>query len=234
MDNNKDIRLLFDAVEMDRFIARIADAVCAEFFIDTASSPEIAFIGIQTGGIPLARRIASLISSRHGVEPPVGMLDISMYRDDFGTRRTIPMIRETLIPFDIEKRAIILVDDVLETGRSIRAALDAITDFGRPSLIRLAVLIDRGLREFPIRADYAGVSVSEPPDRRVAPEWREYNCDDAVYSTPRKKTIFANGEKIWISHGRRKTFSVFMIFRVRRYYTSSTQRRSSRRFQSAR
>lgn len=189
MEQDIDNRLIFNAADMDSFIAKIADGILDEFFeSDGKTKKEIVFIGLQTGGIPLARRIASIIRSKHDVEIPVGTLDISMYRDDFGTRRTIPMIRETHIPFDIDNKIIILADDVLQTGRSIRAALDAITDFGRPSLIRLAVLIDRGLREFPIRADYVGEMISEPSFRRVKIEWREYDCEDAVYSMPRNKS----------------------------------------------
>ena len=95
------------------------------------------------------------------------MLDITMYRDDIGTRNLLPMIHETVIPFDVDDRIIILVDDVLSSGRTIRAALDALTDYGRPGLIRLAVLVDRGEPEFPIRADFVGFEVSLPAERKV-------------------------------------------------------------------
>ena len=161
-------------------ITLVVDAICSEFY--SGGCPDLAFIGIQRHGVLFSRRIAAEIKARTGQEPPVGSLDISMYRDDIGMRKSLPTIHETVIPFDINKRTIILADDVLQTGRTIRAALDAITDYGRPSLIRLAVLIDRGTREFPIRADYAGSLLEVPPSCRVTVKWTETDGEDAVYS----------------------------------------------------
>lgn len=185
MDAISEKRRIFDAAQVQAAVGKIADAVYSEFF--TGGITPVAFLGLQIGGIPLSRRIAAIIRERSGYEAPVGTLDITMYRDDIGTRRVLPPIRETLIPFDINNRVVILADDVLQTGRSIRAALDAVTDYGRPSLIRLAVLIDRGLREFPIRADYAGGEVSVPAGERINTEWNEYNQVDAVYAIPRAR-----------------------------------------------
>jgi pyrimidine operon attenuation protein/uracil phosphoribosyltransferase len=120
---------------------------------------DVALIGIQLRGVPLARRIAGKLNQTLNGGVQTGALDISMYRDDIGKRRKLTDIHETDIPFDIDDKSIILVDDILHTGRTIRAALDAITDYGRPKLIRLAVLIDRGGREFPISADYTGTKL---------------------------------------------------------------------------
>jgi pyrimidine operon attenuation protein/uracil phosphoribosyltransferase len=116
-------------------------------------------MGIQRGGVHLARRLAARIKVIEGVEVPMGSLDITLYRDDISLRKKHPVVRKTDIPFDINDKVIVLVDDVLFTGRSIRAALDALMDFGRPAQIQLAVLIDRGHRELPIRADYAGKNI---------------------------------------------------------------------------
>lgn len=180
-------RLLFDAAHVRRSIEAIASAICDEFFCDTMTP--VAFLGLQTNGIPLGRRIAAIIREKTGYDAPVGALDISMYRDDLGTRRVLPPIRETLIPFDLEDRVVILTDGVLQTGRSVRAALDAITGYGRPALIRLAVLVDRGLREFPIRADYTGNIINLPANERVNTEWSEYDGTDGVYATLRPEAL---------------------------------------------
>jgi pyrimidine operon attenuation protein/uracil phosphoribosyltransferase len=131
--------------------------------------------------VPLAARIAAEIKERTGVELECGTLDISMYRDDFGQRTALPLIRETEIPFDVDGARLILVDDVLSTGRTIRAALDAVTDYGRPALIRLAVLVDRGGVEYPIRADYVGWTLEVQSDRKVLVEFKEEDGADGVY-----------------------------------------------------
>lgn len=128
----------------------------------------VALVGIRTRGVPLAERIAAEISKIEGVRVPVGSLDITLYRDDLTTMGYSPVIHGTEIDFDLTGKHIILVDDVLYTGRTIRAALDALIDLGRPETIQLAVLIDRGHRELPIRADYAGKNV--PTARRETVE----------------------------------------------------------------
>jgi len=119
----------------------------------------ICLVGIRTGGAVLAKRLQQCIKDIEGVEVPLGILDITLYRDDLTTVHTQPILRETLINFDLTGQKVILVDDVLFTGRTIRAALDALIDFGRPANIQLAVLIDRGHRELPIRADYVGKNI---------------------------------------------------------------------------
>lgn len=171
--------LLFDGATIDAAIQRITDAIRADF--DAERLRNLALLGIQEGGVPLALRIAKRIQDATGVNVDVGTLDITMYRDDFGTRPGLPMIRETSIPFDVNRRVIVLTDDVLQSGRSVRAALDAINDYGRPAMIRLAALIDRGLREYPIQANYVGESVEVSREWRVDMEWSEFSGNDAAY-----------------------------------------------------
>jgi pyrimidine operon attenuation protein/uracil phosphoribosyltransferase len=180
MGSDQSRAVLLDAAAMKAAIKGVAGAIRSEFLVPGAS--ELALIGIQTHGVVLARRIAAELKERTGFEPPVGSLDISMYRDDIGMRKCLPTIHETVIPFDINRRAIILVDDVLQTGRTIRAALDALTDYGRPSKIRLAVLVDRDMREFPIRADYAGARLDVPASSKISVKLRESDEADAVYA----------------------------------------------------
>ncbi len=133
----------------------------------SVSGSDFALVGIHQMGVELARLLCQEIAGISGKTPEYGELDITMYRDDIGTRNMLPRIHETIIPFDVNGKEIILVDDVLSTGRTIRAALDALTDYGRPGLIRLAVLVDRGEPEFPIRADFTAYQVSLPPERKV-------------------------------------------------------------------
>jgi pyrimidine operon attenuation protein/uracil phosphoribosyltransferase len=122
-------------------------------------SQGLCLVGIRTRGVVLAQRLTEAIRTIEGVDVPVGILDITLYRDDLTTIDVQPIVRETQIGFDIQDKKIVLVDDVLFTGRTIRAALNALADFGRPAMIQLAVLIDRGHREFPIRADFVGKNI---------------------------------------------------------------------------
>lgn len=157
---------LYSPAEMDSAIAEMAAAVAAAFPPD--GGDRAALVGIHQFGVPLAERLRDAITELTGQVPDFGKLDISMYRDDVGNRNPLPLIRETEIDFDVNDRTIILVDDVLSSGRTIRAALDALTDYGRPRLIRLAVLVDRGEPEYPIRADFVGFNLTLPADRKVA------------------------------------------------------------------
>ena len=162
MDNIPE--LLCDEREMNAAVARLAEDIGKVL----APHPrECALVGIHQQGVPLAERINAVLKEKFGFEPDLGTLDISMYRDDIGNRSRLPLIRETSIPFDVNDKLIILVDDVLSSGRTIRAALDALTDYGRPRLIRLAVLVDRGEPEFPIRADFIGMKFAVPPDHKI-------------------------------------------------------------------
>ncbi len=138
--------------ELRRALTRIAHEILER----NRGAEGLALVGIHTRGIPLAQRLAAKLLELEGVEVPLGRLDITLYRDDLSEIARQPIIRETQIDFDMQPRRIILVDDVLYTGRTVRAALDALLDLGRPQSIQLAVLVDRGHRELPVRADYVG------------------------------------------------------------------------------
>ena len=155
---------IMDADGIRRALIRIAHEITEK----NKGVENVALVGIRTRGVPLAARIAEEIRKIENVEVPTGSLDITLYRDDLTTMGYNPVIRGTEIDFDVTGKQIILVDDVLSTGRTIRAALDALIDMGRPNSIQLAVLIDRGHRELPIRADYAGKNV--PTSRRETVE----------------------------------------------------------------
>ena len=146
--------VVLDARSMGRTLRRMADEVVELF----SGADDVILVGIQRRGVQLAERIASFIDEREGVRIERGALDITLYRDDLGMRGT-PVVRGTEIPFSIDERKILLVDDVLYTGRTTRAALDALIDYGRPERIQLAVLVDRGHRELPIRADFVGKNI---------------------------------------------------------------------------
>ena len=155
---------IMDADGMRRAITRIAHEIIEK----NKGVEDVVIVGIRTRGVPLAERLAKAIGEIENTEMTVGMLDITMYRDDLSTLDYNPVVHGTEIDFDLFGKTVILVDDVLYTGRTIRAALDAIMDMGRPKAIQLAVLIDRGHRELPIRADYAGKNV--PTARKEAIE----------------------------------------------------------------
>lgn len=139
----------------------------------------LVLVGIRRRGVPLARRIAENLAQIEGTEPPVGSLDIGLYRDDVGRRPWTP-VAASQIPVSVEGKVVVLVDDVLYTGRTVRAALDAITEWGRPAAIQLAVLIDRGHRELPIRADYVGKNVPTARREEVLVQLREVDGLDQV------------------------------------------------------
>lgn len=144
---------------------------------------KVALIGIRTRGVPLARRIAAEIEKIEGVQVPLGSLDITMYRDDLSTLGYNPVMKETDVDFDINGKTIVLVDDVLFTGRTIRCALDALIDIGRPRAIQLAVMVDRGHKELPIRADYVGKNVPTSASESVDVTIRELDgCDEVTLS----------------------------------------------------
>ncbi|MCD8175456.1 MAG: bifunctional pyr operon transcriptional regulator/uracil phosphoribosyltransferase PyrR [Phascolarctobacterium sp.] len=147
--------IIMDSEAMRRAIVRISHEIIEK----NKGVKNLILIGIRTRGVPIARRLAEAIGTIENVELPVGMLDITLYRDDLSTLAYNPIVHGTEIDMDINDKVIVLVDDVLYTGRTIRAALDAIMDMGRPKSIQLAVLIDRGHRELPIRTDFAGKNV---------------------------------------------------------------------------
>lgn len=154
--------VIMDADAMRRAIVRISHEIIEK----NKGVENVILVGIRTRGVPIAKRIAQTIESIENVKLPVGMLDITLYRDDLSTLAYNPIVHGTELDMDLKDKTIVLVDDVLYTGRTIRAALDALIDMGRPKTIQLAVLIDRGHRELPIRADFAGKNV--PTSRKEA------------------------------------------------------------------
>jgi pyrimidine operon attenuation protein/uracil phosphoribosyltransferase len=175
------VRLL-DAVGMSRAIVRMAhEVVEAE-----GGTDGFVLIGIRTRGVPLAQRLASEIERTEGVKIPVGLLDITLYRDDLTTVASSPVLKKTEIPFKVEGRNVILCDDVLFTGRTVRAAMDAILDFGRPRKILLAVLVDRGRRELPIEAQYIGKKIATSATEIVSVTFRETDGEDDVWLLDRE------------------------------------------------
>ena len=150
-----DKTVLLDAAGIHRALTRISHEIAEK----NKGIEDVVLVGIRTRGVPIAERLADAIGEIEGQKPPVGVLDITLYRDDLSTLSYQPIVRPTELPVDITGKTVVLVDDVLYTGRTIRAALDAVMDMGRPRAIQLAVLIDRGHRELPIRADYVGKNV---------------------------------------------------------------------------
>ena len=169
--------LVMDAAAIQRALRRIAHEIIER----NPDLPQIILAGIPSRGNEIARRIADTISAIEKVSVPVGTIDVAMHRDDVGTRTELPVVRASELPLPLEGRTVIIVDDVLFTGRTVRAAMDAITSFGRPARVQLAVLIDRGHRELPIRADYVGKNLPTAPDERVRLQLGEKESDDGVW-----------------------------------------------------
>ncbi len=167
---------ILEAPEIRRMLRRIAHEILEK----NKGPEELALVGIHTRGVPLARRLAAYIHTFEGVEVPVGVLDITLYRDDLSEIAHQPKVRETKIPFDIWGKSIVLVDDVLYTGRTARAALDALIDLGRPRRVYLGVLVDRGHRELPIRADFVGKNLPTARTEVVKVKLEETDGEDAV------------------------------------------------------
>ena len=171
--------MLVDADQVRRTVARIGHEI-----VERHGDPDgLALVGIHTRGVPLAARLARLIGEFAGTEPAFGTVDIALYRDDVGLdnrRGALPVVGDTVLDFDVSERAVVLVDDVLYTGRTIRAAIDAIFDYGRPPLVQLAVLVDRGHRELPIRPDYVGKNLPTSRSQRVSVRLEEIDGADEV------------------------------------------------------
>jgi pyrimidine operon attenuation protein/uracil phosphoribosyltransferase len=167
-------------------MARTLSRIAHEILERHPDVKKLALVGVHSRGVPLARRLARAIAEATGIEPSVGTLDIALYRDDFTSLAAQPLTKGTDIVFSIDGRTVVLVDDVLFTGRTVRAALDQLIDFGRPARIELAVLVDRGHRELPIRADYVGRSLTTSRDEAVQVLVREEDGRDEVVLVPRK------------------------------------------------
>ncbi len=166
---------VLDEAALDRALTRIAHEILER----NGGAKELAFVGLRTRGVTLAHRLAAKLASIDGASVPVGTLDITLYRDDLDMRGA-PVIRGTDIPFSIKNKTVVLVDDVLYTGRTVRAALDALIDLGRPNMIQLAILVDRGHRELPIRPDYIGKNLPTSKRESVAVRMREHDGEDRV------------------------------------------------------
>jgi pyrimidine operon attenuation protein/uracil phosphoribosyltransferase len=173
-----------DGAAIDRVLRRIAHEVI-EANRDLGA---VILAGIPSRGNEIARRIAANISSITGRAVDTGVLDVAMHRDDFGIRRELPIVRATKLPHPLEGRTVIIVDDVLFTGRTVRAAMDAISSFGRAARIQLAVLIDRGHRELPIRPDYVGKNVPTAPNERVRVHLGDENDQEGVWLVKEPKS----------------------------------------------
>jgi pyrimidine operon attenuation protein / uracil phosphoribosyltransferase len=175
-------KVLLDADALSRTLSRIAH----EIIEANPELDEVALVGIQTRGVPLAQRLARLVEERAGAAPDLGAVDITFYRDDVSVRggeaplAPQPVVRETLLDFPLEGRTVVLVDDVLYTGRTIRAAIEALFDYGRPARVQLAVLVDRGHRELPIRPDYVGKNLPTARTERIQVQLVEIDEIDAV------------------------------------------------------
>ena len=167
-----------------RGIARVLERIAAEIVEQVGDERLLYLVGVQTRGVPLARRLAGLIKSATGHEPPVGALDITLYRDDVGPWRAAhqqPLLRDTDLPEAVDGKVVCLVDDVLYTGRTVRAALDTLMDYGRPRTIRLVVLVDRGHRELPIAADFVGRVVPTAQSEDVQVAVKECDGEEGVW-----------------------------------------------------
>ncbi|MCK4573121.1 MAG: bifunctional pyr operon transcriptional regulator/uracil phosphoribosyltransferase PyrR [candidate division Zixibacteria bacterium] len=170
-----------DVILDEKKISRALTRITHEILEHNSGAESLVIIGIITRGAHLAKRIAAKIKEIEGVEVPVGLMDIGLYRDDVHSMLDQPVVQRTEILFGVRDRNVILIDDVLFTGRTIRAALDQIIDFGRPRTIQLAALVDRGHRELPIKADYVGVNIPTARDDQIVLHVKEKEGDDIVF-----------------------------------------------------
>src|SRR5574341_481238 len=180
---------ILDQAGIQRAVTRIAHEIVDR----NKGTNDLVLIGLRSRGVDLARRIAQELKIIDGADIPVGTLDVTLYRDDLGRVGLQPVVRKTEISFSINEKRVVLVDDVLYTGRTIRAALDSLIDLGRPRLIQLAVLVDRGHRELPIRADYVGKNVPTSRDQEIRVSLKEADGRDAV------ELIAGEGRGRWAS-----------------------------------
>ena len=184
-------RILMTEAEIRRALARIAHEIVER----NKGVDRLVLVGLRTRGVPLAQRLAAKLEELEGSAPPLGVLDITFYRDDLDRRGLQPVVHRSELPVDVTDRPIVLVDDVLFTGRSIRAALDALMDFGRPRSIQLAILVDRGHRELPIRPDYVGKNVPTARDEDVRVRLADIDGRDEVVIVRADHGGTANGRE---------------------------------------
>ncbi|MDP8245439.1 MAG: bifunctional pyr operon transcriptional regulator/uracil phosphoribosyltransferase PyrR [Candidatus Hinthialibacter antarcticus] len=174
--NDNHFRQVMNADEIDRTLHRMAYQIW-----ERSARSHLALVGIRSRGATLATRLRPFVESLAHEDIPLGLLDIGLYRDDIGRTSPAPPVRSTDIPFDIEQKDIVLIDDVLYTGRTVRAALNALMDLGRPARVQLLALVDRGGRELPIQADYTGESVKTYENEIVVVRLREEDDEDGVF-----------------------------------------------------
>jgi len=169
-------KILMSSQDIERALVRVAHEIVER----NKGAAHVVLVGMQTRGVPLAQRLAVAIERLEGIAIPVGSLDIGLYRDDLSSLELKPVIQRTDVPTDITGKQVVLVDDVFYTGRSIRAAMDALMDLGRPQSIQLAVLTDRGHRELPIRADYVGKNIPTSKQEEIKVYLKEVDGEDKV------------------------------------------------------
>lgn len=184
MNNKFGISCIMDENTVDETVSELAEKI----FKDYSDMDKLCVIGVRRRGADIAKKITENLTKLSGKAPLLGELDITLYRDDLATLKELPVFFSTNIPFDIHNMNIILVDDILYTGRSIRAALDALFLMGRPSVIKLAVLIDRGNRELPIHADYIGQTLDTTINEWIKVKTRRFDGETAVYLYDKKRT----------------------------------------------
>jgi len=172
----QDEKLVMDAGDIGRALTRIAHEILERH----KGVKDVALVGIRTGGVHLAHRLAKRIQDIEGAQVPIGELDITLYRDDLSLRKDQPILRKTSVPFDVSDKIVVLVDDVLFTGRTIRAAMDGLIDLGRPAEIQLGVLVDRGHRQLPIKANYIGKNLPTSREEEVRVLLEEAGEEDRV------------------------------------------------------
>ena len=172
---------LLDVEDLERMLQRMARQIVEQIDPEDSAGERCGLIGMQRRGVYLAQRLRAMIREVDAIDLPFGVLDATMYRDDFRKRLKQPVVRKTRIPFDITERRLVLVDDVLYTGRTVRAAMDALMDLGRPAGITLLTIVDRGLRELPIRADIVGRHVPTIPGEEVRVRLHEIDDREGVF-----------------------------------------------------
>ncbi|KAA3610978.1 MAG: bifunctional pyr operon transcriptional regulator/uracil phosphoribosyltransferase PyrR [Calditrichaeota bacterium] len=177
MKKEKYLAAIIDSKGVQRTLKRLASEILEE----SDGADNLVFIGLHTRGFPLAKRIIDCVKEEEHVDVPLGSLDVTLYRDDFGRRAESLQMQVTDVPVDIDGKTVILVDDVLYTGRTIRAALDALIDMGRPAKIRLVVMIDRGHRELPIKADFIGKYLPTSLGEEVSVKLKNIDGEDGVF-----------------------------------------------------
>jgi pyrimidine operon attenuation protein / uracil phosphoribosyltransferase len=188
-----DEKVVLDHDDLRRTLVRIAHEIVEK----NEEADRVALVGIHTRGAVLCRRLHALVGELSGTEVPQGDLDISFYRDDLGRRAPAeaPVVRDSHLDFELEGRTVVLVDDVLFTGRTVRAAIDALFDYGRPTRVQLAVLVDRGHRELPIRPDYVGKNLPTAPGERVNVRLEESDGADEVAIVPAQTKAASEEER---------------------------------------